>query len=75
MPARVVTAHPAGTSTETAPGAVRCGDPCSPVLFPGAVITTGRESLSMPSEDSRQTRLVLLFGSLIAGLKVLKGML
>jgi hypothetical protein len=45
------------------------------VLFPGAVITTGRESLSMPSEDSRQTRLVLLFGSLIAGLKVLKGML
>jgi len=29
----------------------------------------------MPSEDSRQTWLALLFGSLIAGLRVLKGML
>jgi hypothetical protein len=43
--------------------------------FPAPKISTGKESLSMPSEDARQTCVVLGLGLLLTGVNALYGML
>lgn len=74
VPARLVTVHPSGTSTETPLGASWGFRPSTGAPFPVPTISTGRESLSAPSEDARQTCPVVAVVLLFAAVNVLRGM-
>jgi hypothetical protein len=62
-------------ATTTPIGAIRAVAPCAATPFPVPITSTVRESLRAPSDDARQTCVVLGLGLLLAGINVLNGRL